>query len=124
MLYIKLNGITNAATWYQIFDSYPPTPRVGSNSTFSHHGYFACQIKGNHKCSNMEANSLPADPRDPCQKVKIQTFSEHGHVAYQTKGNPKFSNMVANILPAAPPGGGVKRTKLKFFKTWSCCIFN
>ena len=72
----------------------------------------------------MEANSLPADPRDPCQKVKIQTFSEHGHVAYQTKGNPKFSNMVANILPAAPPGGGVKRTKLKFFKTWSCCIFN
>ena len=49
------------------------------------------------------------------------TFSEHGHVAYQIKENHKCSNMVANILPT-DPGDGVNRSKLNFFRTWSCCI--
>ena len=39
-------------------------------STFSEHGRIAYQNKGNHKCSNVVANILPADP--------------HGHVAYLT----------------------------------------
>ena len=34
----------------------------GQNSTFSEHGHVAYKIKGNHKCSNMVANILPADP--------------------------------------------------------------
>ena len=33
----------------------------GRNSTFSEHGHVAYQIKGNHECSNLEANILPAD---------------------------------------------------------------
>ena len=34
----------------------------GQNSTFSEHGHVAYKIKGDHKCSNMVANILPADP--------------------------------------------------------------
>ena len=32
------------------------------NSTFPEHGRVAYQINGNHECSNMVANILPADP--------------------------------------------------------------
>ena len=58
MLHIKLNGITNAEIWKQIFcpQTPPPPPpppppprrRVGSkgqHSTFSEHGHVAYQIK-------------------------------------------------------------------------------
>ena len=59
------------------------TPTLGSkgqNSTFSEHGRVAYQIKGNHECSNIVANILPADTNPPprpwgCgQKVKFQLF--------------------------------------------------
>ena len=47
MLHIKLKGITNAATWYQIFAcrrTPPPFPGGGGqNSTFSEHGHVAYQ---------------------------------------------------------------------------------
>ena len=33
----------------------------GLNATLSEQGHAACQIKGNHECSNMVANILPAD---------------------------------------------------------------
>ena len=73
----------------------PPTPltlwmgSVGKKSVFSVHGHVTYQIKENHKCSNMVANSLPADTLDPGDVVNRSkfTFSEHGHVAYQFKGN-------------------------------------
>ena len=70
------------------FTRRPPVSK-GQNSTFSEHGWVAYQIKGNHECSNMVANSLPPDP---CilgvgSKVHNSTFSEYGHVAYQIKGN-------------------------------------
>ena len=55
MLHIKLNGITNSATWSQIFCLQAPT--FGQTSTFSEHGheresrmqqhgsqYFACRL--------------------------------------------------------------------------------
>ena len=51
----------------------PPLRPCGQKSTCSEHGRVAYQIKGNHKCSSVVANILPADP--------------HGHVAYQIKGN-------------------------------------
>ena len=38
---------------------------VGQNSTFSEHVHVAYQIKKNHKCSNLVANILPADPLPP-----------------------------------------------------------
>ena len=34
----------------------------GQNSTFSEHSHVAYQIKWNHECSIMVANTLPADP--------------------------------------------------------------
>ena len=37
----------------------------GQNSSFLEHGYVAYQIKGNHECTNIEANILPADPLTP-----------------------------------------------------------
>ena len=70
-------------------DSTPSPHPGGQNSTFSEHGHVAYQIKGNHKCSNMLANILPADPLDPgvWSKGHNTNFSEHGHFAYQVKGN-------------------------------------
>ena len=64
MLHIKLKRITNAATWL------PSNPTLGmglagKNSTFLEHGHVAVQIKENHKCSNMAANTLLADPPPP-----------------------------------------------------------
>ena len=55
-------------------------------------------------------------------------FSEYGQTSNHIKGNNACSNTVANILPVNPsppdPGGGVKRSKFYFFRTWSCCISN
>ena len=55
---------------------HPPSPYPWvkrSNLTFAEHDHVAYQIKGNHECSNMVANILPAAPLSP-QKVKIQLF--------------------------------------------------
>ena len=49
---------------------------------------------------------------------------------YQIKRNHECSNMTDNPIPAdpldplTPPGDGFKRSKLNFFRTWSCCTFN
>ena len=77
----------------------------------------------------MVAIILPADPTALTLGSKGQnsTLSENGHVAYQINGNNECSNMVANILPTDPPqdsGDGVNRSKLNFFRTWSCCMSN
>ena len=65
--------------------------------------------KGEHKCSNMVATTLPPDP-NPTLGVKMSpcNFSEHGHVAYQIKESHKCSNIVANSMHVEPldPGGG------------------
>ena len=125
----------NVATWYLIFCSQsPPSDPRGQNSTFSEQCHVAYQIKRNHKCSNMVANILPAEPPPPPplppspltlglgSKGQYSTFSEHVHVAYQIKGNHRFSNIiVAKILPVdtTPPGDGVNRSKVNFFRTCS-----
>ena len=80
-----------------------PLDTGGQNSTFSDH-----QINGYHRCSNMVATILPADPSALGVKRSKFSFSEHGHVAYQIKGNHKCSNMVANDLPVDPPDPGVE----------------
>ena len=70
------------------FPSPPPPPSdllvgsIGLNSTFSKHSHVAYQIKGIHKCSNMVANILPADPHPPWtlrtgSKGQWKLFSEH-----------------------------------------------
>ena len=54
---------------------HPPLTLGVKISTFSEQCHVAYQIKGNHQCSSMVANDLPADPPDPKgQKVKIQLF--------------------------------------------------
>ena len=116
---------------------HPPDPWVGSigqNSTFSEHGHVAYQIKGNHQVQQhgskcFSRRRLPV-PRLCCgSKCQNLTFSEHCHVAYQIKENHECSNMVANIMPAdplpSPPDPWwKKRSKLNFFRTWSCCMPN
>ena len=62
-----------------------------SKFNFFIHCHVAYQIKGNHKCSNMEANILPADPHHPLtlgrgQQGQNSSFSEYGHIAYQLNG--------------------------------------
>ena len=115
MLHIKLKGIRNAATWYQLFCPqiliHPLTLGKGPKgqiSTFSEHGHVVYQIKGNRVCSNMVANILPASPLPvPLTLVRSigpnSTFSEHGYFVYQIKGNRECINMVANICPQPPP---------------------
>ena len=105
--------------------SSPPSPDPGvkrSNSTFPEHGQIAYQIKQNHKCGNVVAYILPANPLlpppDPGGGVKMSklTFSKHAHVAYQLKWNHKCSHMVANIFPADPPGPWGQKFKIKLFQ--------
>ena len=115
MLHIKLKGITNTATWWQIFcpqTPYPPSLGMGSTgqtSTLSEHGHVAYRIKEFHKCNNIVANILAADPPPPPPTLlmgsvgQTSTFSEHGHVAYRIKEHHECSNMVVNMLPAVPP---------------------
>ena len=88
------------------------------NSTLSEQGYVAYQIKGNHECSNMIANILPADLLPPPPTTlgigsidQNSTFSEHDDFANQIKLNHKVRNMVANNLLAdlRTLGYGVKR---------------
>ena len=69
----------------------PPWGTKSQNLTFSEHGLASYQIKGNHKCSNMVANIIPADPPYPppptlgwVQKVKIQLFQ---NIVKLHKGN-------------------------------------
>ena len=53
---IQIKGIKNAATWLQLHVFLPtdhrPPPLV-KNSTFSEHGHFAYQIKGDDVCNNI-----------------------------------------------------------------------
>ena len=62
MLHIKLNGIMNAATLFQIFCPHTsPTLGIGSigqESTFSEHGHVAYQIKGNHEMQQHGRNMV------------------------------------------------------------------
>ena len=54
----------------------------------SEHGHVAYQIKWNHKCSNMVATFLPADPNpgDCGQKVKFQLFQNTVMLHIKLKG--------------------------------------
>ena len=94
----------------------------------------------------MVENILPADflrpgPPPPPQTLGMGSvcensfFSEFGHVSYQILENQQCTNTVAIILPTDPhpyyppspslrPWGWVSRSKLNFFRTWSCYISN
>ena len=56
----------------------PPGTRGGSkgqNSTFSEHGHVAYQVKGNDKCSNMQAHILSLHaPSTPGVGSKVKTI--------------------------------------------------
>ena len=57
---------------------HPLTRGLGSKgqiSTFSEHGHVANQIKGNHECSNMAANILLADHKNPRDGVNRSIFN-------------------------------------------------
>ena len=57
----------------------------------SKYGHVTYKNKGNHECSNIVANDLPADPLTLGMGSTGQksTFSDQGHVAYQIKRNHK-----------------------------------
>ena len=116
-----------------------------SKFSFFNYGHVVYQITCDHQCNNMLANILPGDPFLPPpqprgwgQTVKIQLFQNI--VMVHIKLNQICSNMKANILPTAAyppfpflptdpytpcnPEGGVMRSALNFFRTWSCCISN
>ena len=93
----------------------------GQNSSFSEHGHVAYQIKGNHKCSNMQGHILSLHtPSTPGVESKGQNnfFSESSHIAYQIKGNGAQSTMQAHILSFNTHPrhwGGVKDQNIFFF---------
>ena len=83
----------------------------GQNSTFSEHGHFAYQIKGNHEMQQHSSKyfarrPLPSsrhDPRRWGQKVKVQLFQNMAMLHIKFKGITKYTNIVANILDADHP---------------------
>ena len=89
MWHIEFKRITNAAAWWQIVYSQNPLPppaldmeSIGQNSSSSENGHFAYQNKENHECTNMLANSLPADT--PLSTLMMGTVGQ----------NSFFQNMV------------------------------
>ena len=104
MLHIKLERIKNAATWQQRFCPQTPTPppppptlrieSVGQNSHFQNMVMLHIKLKGSTNFRSMVAKILPADTYPP---------------------------------PHPPPPNlrvGSKKSKINFFRTWSCCILN
>ena len=84
MKHIKCDFRSKA--WVRPFEWTYGVGSKGQYSTFSEHGHVAYQIKGNQKCSNMVANILPADPRDPGDVVKIQFFQNMDMLHIKLKG--------------------------------------
>ena len=137
MLHINLKGITSTA------NILPGDGVNWSKFYFSEHGPVAYQIKGNHKmqqygCKYFARSSLTTlgvkrsklnffRTWSCCilrygQLVEI-LFSEHGPVAYQIKGNHKMQQYGCKYFARSSLTTlGVKRSKLNFFRTWSCCI--
>ena len=63
----------------------------------------------------------------PLSQGQNLTFSEHGHVAYEIKGTHQMQQHGSKYFASRPlsdPLDGVNRSKLNFFRTWSCCISN
>ena len=99
-----------------------------SKSAISEHCHAAYQSKGNHECSNIVANILPAD----CHPLTLGfgskgyyfTFSEYGHVAYQIKEGSQMQQHCSKYFARRHPypGDVIKRSKINFFRTWSCCL--
>ena len=124
---------------YQIKGNYectPPSPqplgwgKTGQNSALSEHGH-AYQIKWNHKCSNMVANVLPADPPPTPRSwggVKRSKFKSLRTWSWYVS-NSRESRMQqhgSKYFACWPPSStlGVKRLKFYFFRTWLCCTSN
>ena len=99
----------------------------GQNSTFSENDHVADQIKGNHKCSNMVANTLPEDP-PPTLGFKGSKFNLFStcmlHIKLKGITHAATRSQISCLQIPSDPGGGVKRSKFDFFRTKSCCISN
>ena len=116
MLHIKLMGMTNAATWWQIFCPQTPTIHTRpwgevkrSTFNFSENSHLSYQMKWNHKCSNMVGFFLPPETPLPTSlhrtwvsRGQNSTFLKHCHVAYKIKGTHKYCNMITNVFPKTP----------------------
>ena len=62
-----------------------------SKVSFSEHGHAADQIKGNHKCSNMQAHILSLHTcTTSWLGSKVKHLSESSHVAYQINWNGAY----------------------------------
>ena len=128
-----IKRIRIAATHYQKFCLHiTPTlgmVSIGLNLTFLEQGNVAYQIKGNHECTNMVANILPADPQYPhtlgMRAIgQNSSFSECVMLHIIIYWNHKCSNKVAFFLPPGPPDLNCQKVKFNFFRTMSCCILN
>ena len=92
----------------------------GQNSTFSEYAHVAYQIKGNHKCSNMQAHILSLHtPSTPGVGVKGQNifFSESSHVAYQIRREWSIEHHAStySVITHPRPLGGVTGQNNFFF---------
>ena len=90
----------------------------GQNSTFSENDHVADQIKGNHKCSNMVANTLPDDPPPPTLGFKGSKFNLFStcmlHIKLKGITHAATRSQISCLQIPSDPGGGVKRSKFDF----------
>ena len=93
MLHIKIKRVNMVANILPIAPlNHGLWDQKVKTSTFSVHGHVTYQIKGNEKCSNIQANSLSLHkPSTPWLESKVKTFfsseSSYMYVAYQINGN-------------------------------------
>ena len=87
----------------------------GQNATISEHGHVTY-----HKCSNIVANIMPADPPSPRQKIKIQLFQNNIMLHIKLKGNTNAATwsqifcLQTTLIPS--PGVKVKMSKNQLYQ--------
>ena len=139
MLHIILKGITNAATWWQIFCSQPNPPRtlgmgsIGQNSTFSEYSHVAYQIKENHKMqqhgSKYFARRHPTTLGDGVKRSKLNFFRTWSSCIVIKKRESRMQQHEHGSKYFDPPtpthpdhGDGVNRVKILLFQNIACCL--
>ena len=102
----------------------PPPPDPWGQKVkiqLSDDGHIAYKIKGNHECSNMVANILPAAPPPPSLGSKDQIYLLQNmimlHIKLKGIANAATCWQIFCLQPPSP----LRRSKFSFFRTWSCC---
>ena len=138
MLHIKIKRVTNAATWKQIlclqtpYLGPPPLPQTcgwGQKvkiKLFQNMVILHLKLNAILNCSS--SKYFAGNPKPLTLGVKIQLFQNNFMLHVKLKGITNAATwsqiFCLQTAPYSDTGVGIKRSKLIFIRTWSCCKSN